>query len=215
MAIDIVLFAVLAVFLYVRLRSVLGQKTEILRTPLAERILKDNDVVIDVKAKPIDPETVFEKYPEAVRRELISIQKADARFDDKSFLKGAQSAFEEILKAFSAHDRERLKFLLSDDVYQAFESEIASHEAKKETLETTVVAIRSAEIIDAELKNSEARVTVKIRSEQTNLLKNESGEILEGNAKQTEYVNDVWTFVRDVKSKNPNWKLVSTSGDDQ
>ena len=115
-----------------------------------------------------------------------------------------------IVQAFAEGNTELLETLLNNDVYNNFLQAIRSREAEKQTLENNLVRIVSTEIIEAEKASSFANVTVKIISEQVNVTRNENGDIVSGDADHVQKVTDIWTFSRDVGSKDPNWMLIAT-----
>ena len=115
-----------------------------------------------------------------------------------------------ILTAFNAGDKKTLKELLSTEVYKNFETEIDNRKHLATTEENTLIAILSSEIKSILLEKDFARIVVEIVSEQINLLKNKSGEVIEGDPAHVNKVSEIWTFARNLNSDNPNWKLVET-----
>ena len=222
--IDIILFAMVAGFLILRLRSVLGRHKDDGRpAPRPAPVASDDNVVrlpgrteadrseaarAAPRLEPGVPETPAGPLDAAVT--LFRI--ADPAFDLAQFVKCARAAFEMILQAYSAADRKTLKQLLSDEVFTQFDSVIHERETKSETLENTLIRIVSADAVHAEMEGNVAHVTVKIVSEQVNVTKNAAGEAVEGNANHISDVTDIWTFARDLRSRDPNWKLVGTGG---
>jgi predicted lipid-binding transport protein (Tim44 family) len=135
---------------------------------------------------------------------------ANPNFDDGTFLDGAGEAFEIILAAFAKGDKRELRGLLDDTTYQSFVDEIERREGAGERLETTLVSVKDAVITEAQMAGLSARVTVKFASEQVNVTYNEADEVVAGDASRVANINDVWTFARDVRSRDPNWQLVGT-----
>ncbi len=224
---DIVFFAMLAAFLVLRLRSVLGRRTgnekehpgPFRRSEEAgddqetqEAPEKEDDKVVPMRRRTAERQAVEEQgeAEESVAATLTRLQVADPRFEPNTFLEGAQAAFGMIIDAFARGDRETLRPLLAEDVYGDFESAISQREEADETLETTIHTLQSAEITDAELEGNMARLTVTFVSDQTNVLKDSRGHITEGDPSTTETVTDIWTFARDVTAEDPNWQLVAT-----
>ena len=115
-----------------------------------------------------------------------------------------------IVNAFAASDTATLRPLLSDEVFENFDSAIKARAKAKHTLETTVVGLRSAEIIEAELQGRIALVTVKIVSEQVNVTRDADGTVVEGDPTAVAVVTDIWTFARNMRARDPNWTLVAT-----
>ena len=232
--IDIVLFAMLALFLILRLRSVLGKRTGNERrhpdpftpppTPLPGRPNAGRDAPVGELGPPArgDGDNVIsmpdrlEPAPAAGSGSgepaggLARLKERDRRFDEQQFLSGARGAFEMIIGAFAASDRKALRPLLSDEVYDNFAREIARRERDGEVLDNTIMRLVSAEIIEARVEGGNGLVTVKFVSEQTNILRRSSGEPLPGQPTGPSEVIDVWTFARDLRSSDPNWLLVAT-----
>jgi predicted lipid-binding transport protein (Tim44 family) len=210
---DIVILALVAGFILLRLRSVLGQNPE----------LPERTVVLPLKPQTVAGEAQGEQPPiveedesvmlagdEALPSRIKDIRKLDPSFSVRSFLEGAKGAFEMILDAFSKADRKTLKLLLSDAVCEQFLNDIKQRKEKNTRLEITLISINKAEIVEANTQTSHIQVTVRFTSEQVHLVRNPEGEIMEGNPSENEQVIDVWTFERDAKSGDPNWKLVAT-----
>ena len=123
---------------------------------------------------------------------------------------GAQTAFEMVVDAFAQGDTQTLLSLLSDDVYENFAAAIREREAHGQTHETTLVGVDVAEIIEADVQDHAALITVKYVSEQVNVTREADGEIADGDPSAVVRATDIWTFARDVGSSDPNWTLVAT-----
>ncbi len=209
--IDIVFFAMVAAFLVFRLRGVLGRRTGNERPPkeLGGGLRgRPNDNVIDLASarKPTQ-----EDLPEgAVGAGLVSVRSADPSFTIEDFLSGARAAFAMVVEAYAAGEKGVLKPLLSPPVYHGFSEAIDARARAGEVLDTELIAVRSAEIVDAHVDGSVANVTVRFVSEQVNLVKDVRGVILEGDPDRVTDVTDEWTFARDTRSRDPNWQLVAT-----
>ena len=141
---------------------------------------------------------------------LLSISRADPEFDVETFLSGARAAYEMIVMGFAEGNRKILKQLLNADVYEGFVSAIKEREKRGETVDASFVGIDHAKITEAELKGKCARITVKFVSSLIMATMNREGEVVDGDPKKVKRVTDVWTFAREVSSRNPNWKLVAT-----
>ena len=141
---------------------------------------------------------------------LSSVSRADARFEPEEFLQGAKAAYEMIVTAFAESNKRMLKDLLDRDVYEGFSSAIADRESRGEIVDQSFVGIERANIVEAELKGRSANVTVKFVSELISATHDRAGEIISGDPKRIKEVTDIWTFARDVSSRNPNWKLIAT-----
>jgi len=214
---DIILFAMVAAFLVLRLRSVLGRRTgnerrrEYLRGPAATG---DKVVTLGQRPAPAIAAAPVGAAPPAgtVAGGLAQIAAADPEFDATRFLDGARAAFEWILGAFAAGDKTKLRSLLSDDVYKPFSEAIDEREAAGETLETRINKIGDIDIVEAGVDGSAARVTVKLVSEQVHVLRAHDGSVVDGDPQNPVEKTDFWTFARDIKSSDPNWLLVATGG---
>lgn len=212
--IDIVLFAVLALFLIVKLGSVLGRRGE------DDTRQTDPFGISGKKAPPEDNVVTIHERPGPTPEELASmepveagvaqIRAADPSFRDREFVKGSRLAFEAILEAFAKADNNTLKSLLDNSVYENFAAAIKAREVAGHELETTIVGINESEIVRAEMDGDLARVTVRFVTEQVNALTDAAGEIIEGDPANVVKVTDVWTFCRNTKSSDPNWLLVAT-----
>lgn len=227
--IDIILFAMIAAFLILRLRGVLGRRDghegghegghesghhdpfQSGDEPEGKKSPEDDDKVISLPNRGTGKEP--ERTPDAddpLAKGLAAIWKADRTFDDVEFLAGSRVAFEMILGAYVAGDTETLKSLLSPEVYGNFAKAIHDREEAGHRLEETLVGIRSAELVEAFMEGKEAHITVKFVSEQVNAVLDSEGAVVEGNPNLVINVTDFWTFARDTSSRDPNWFLVAT-----
>jgi len=212
---DVILFAMVAAFLVLRLRSVLGRRTgnERRRELFVRRArpAAENRPTL-VEPEP-DPGVAAPAAPpaDAVAERLNQIRRADPSFDPSSFVEGARTAFEMIVGAFANGDKEALRPLLSDEVFQQFVSAIDERAAAKETLETRLLRLDNSDIIEAELLGRNAQVTVKLSSQQINVTRAMDGSIVDGDPDHPTEKTDYWTFARDTRSADPNWVLVATS----
>lgn len=227
---DLILLALIAVFIFLRLRSVLGSRdgneenrnhydpfnADDFNRPEADDGREDNVIHLPGSQKddapdPLGTGPVKEIEPDnEVQRGLADIMAEDYTFDQHSFVDGARYAFEMIVTAFAADDRETLKNLLSPEVYGNFEEAIESRKAAGETLENTLIGIKSIEITEAALKETTAQVSVRIISEQVNVTYDADGEVVEGDSNYIDTITDIWTFERDITSDSPNWYLTAT-----
>lgn len=222
--IDIIFFAMIAAFLVLRLRSVLGRRdghegkfTDPFRSRTDEKA-DDNVVPLPDRSGPLDDEVLATEPPleadddvDPLTRGLALIKRASPKFDTEEFLSGARTAFEMILGAYASGDTSTLKPLLSPEVFANFSQAIRAREQAGETLEDTLVGIKSAEIVEADVDNWIANLTIKFVSEQINVTRDENGDVVDGNPNAVIDVTDFWTFARDTKSRDPNWTLVATS----
>ena len=141
---------------------------------------------------------------------LVAILRSSPDFDPDQFLSGAKMAYEMIVTAFADGDRATLKNLLAADVYEGFVSAIAEREGREERVESTFVGVKDAKLTDAELEGRNGRLTVRFDSELISATRDKDDAVVDGDPSTVQTVRDVWTFSRDMKSRDPNWKLVAT-----
>jgi predicted lipid-binding transport protein (Tim44 family) len=223
---DIVLFAMVAAFLVLRLRSVLGKKTghqEPRQDPISRRqqdAQKDGNVVElpnrykdgpDDMAEPMDDPVANLDPNDPLASGITQIRIADSSFHPVECANGARVAFEMIVQAFAEGDTKTLENLLAEDVFENFNEAIVARREANEKLETTIIGISSADVVEAAMDGRNAMVTVKFVSEQVNVTHDAEGRVVDGDPNQVTEITDIWTFSRDTKSSDPNWKLVETS----
>jgi predicted lipid-binding transport protein (Tim44 family) len=211
---DIILFAMIAAFLVLRLRSVLGRRTgnERRRELFARRAAPVADKPANTDAAdnvtPIGP--VATRPADTVAEGLGRIRRADPSFDPAQFLEGARIAFEMIVTAFAKGDKAALRPLLSDEVFQPFARTIEERAAARESVETRDLKLDDAAIVEADMIGRTARVTVKLVSHQLTVTRAMDGSIVDGDPDHPVEKTDYWTFARDTRSSDPNWQLVAT-----
>lgn len=211
---DIIIVAMVAVFIILHLRRVLGRRTGNERPPpetSARRDQTPDDNVIQLSDRGdeeagIDPALENEPFTAG----LQAIGAADRKFDPPDFLSGARAAYEMVVTAFAAGDSEALRPLVSDDVYDNFSGAIEDRKASRQTLERTLVGIKAADFVEARLVGGIAEVTVKFVSDVLSVTRGADGEVVDGDAKTVRVVTDIWTFSRDTRSSDPNWTLIET-----
>lgn len=145
-----------------------------------------------------------------VERGLIEIGRRDPSFDPKHFVDGAKQAYEMIVTAFAEGNRQTLKNLLSEEVFEGFEAAITERESRGEQIDQSFVGIHRAEIAEASLDGSEASVTMKFLSQLITATRDAKGAVIGGDPQKVQEVTDIWTFAKDADSPNPNWALVAT-----
>jgi predicted lipid-binding transport protein (Tim44 family) len=223
-----IIFLALAVFIFLRLRSVLGQRTGRERPPFdtysprdARAQAGEKVVTLPTRQTEAGPKPIVAAEPAErwkgiaeegtpVAAGLDAIVAADPSFDAQQFIGGARAAYEMIVGAFATGDRKTLKGLLSKEVYEGFDAAIRERESRGETVETRFVSLDNADIVGAELRGSTAHVTVRFVSQLITATRDRSGNVVDGSPDRVTDVTDVWTFARDVTSRDPNWKLVAT-----
>jgi predicted lipid-binding transport protein (Tim44 family) len=225
-----IIFLALAVFIFLRLRSVLGQRTGSERPPYdraAPNVVQrtqDNNNVVPMPGAVIDQAPLAPSADVApadrwkgiaepgtpLAAGLDAIVAHDPSFDPRHFISGARSAYEMIVLAFANGDRRALKDLLSSEVYDSFEAVIKDREKHEQKTETRFVSIDKAELVSADARDRSAQLTVRFVSQMISVTRDKTGAIVDGNPDKVADITDVWTFARDVASRDPNWKLVGT-----
>jgi predicted lipid-binding transport protein (Tim44 family) len=229
-----IIFLALAVFIFLRLRSVLGQRTgrerppydpysarDAVRSPATDKIvtLPTRPPAEPAAARPVEatpPPSTTDRWKgvaeagSSVAAGLDAIVTADSAFDVKHFVTGARTAYEMIVTAFAEGDRRQLRSLLSREVFDGFDAAIGDRESRGETAETRFVSIDGSTITAAELRARTAQITIRFVSKLVSATRDRSGNVIEGSAEKVTDVTDVWTFARDVSSRDPNWKVVAT-----
>jgi predicted lipid-binding transport protein (Tim44 family) len=224
-------FLGLAVFVIIKLRSVLGTRTGFERPPeVIQREMEER------QRPPAPPENVV-PFPNGVKpppipdqpemtqadrwkglaaagtplaNGLDAIVQADPSFNARDFVGGARGAYEMIVQAYSKGDRKTLKTFLAKEVFDGFAGAITEREGRGETSETTFVSIDKADLVAAEMRDKMAHVTLSFCSKLITAVRDKTGAVVDGSAEKIADVNDIWTFARDVTSRDPNWKLVAT-----
>lgn len=211
---DIILLAMVAAFIFLRLRGVLGKRIGHEQTPpepekeQEDDLNPDDDNVIQLgDHSDGEPLSSFEMSP--IDKTLSEIKRIDRSFDKETFLQGAVSAYEYIVMSFANGDRDSLKNLLADDVYDNFERSISDREDAGQKMFTDIVAINSAELLEADLIGKTAELTVKFQTEMISRTEDEEGELISGDA-EPRTVTEIWTFSKNLKSRDPNWRLLTT-----
>ncbi len=219
---DILFFAAIAVYIFVKLREQLGKFDEDEAKQIQEKIIQkqqiisaiQNQIVSEVIAiseeqKKIDDNLTF--LLDGTSKEHFFKAIKACNISPEFFLNGAKSAFEMVIKAFSGGDLETLKFLLAEKIYLGFEQSVNARKAAQQTLISNIIAIEKAEIISAYMFASEASVTVRFVSKQINYITDNAGAIIDGRKDEITTLTDTWTFKKDITSTNPNWEIVSTN----
>ena len=237
---DIILIGLVAVFLILRLRSVLGKRTGNERPPTREPFSppapptasprvgdapsagqSGNDNVVPLPSATAPRPSLSATGPGGIRATVLptasagvaAIRAVDPAFDPIGFTAGARAAFTTIVEAFAKGDTATLRPLLDGPTYTSFEAAIRGRAERKEKAETTLIGFEASDISAAEMQGTQAVVTVRFVSEQINVLRNADGQIIDGNPNEVQKVVDLWTFRRDTKSGDPNWLLTKTESE--
>lgn len=223
-----IIFALLAVFLVWKLRSILGTRNgneKPPRNPFLERVRgkpaqAGNGKVVTLpgapespKAARVDPAQRWQGFAEPGSKAwsgLDRIAEADPAFSAPAFISGAKTAYELIITAFAAGNRDLLQSLLAKDVFDSFAAAIADRDKRGDKVDTTFVSIDEATIADADLRGKTAEITLRFAAQLITSTHDREGVLIEGSPDKVVEIKDVWTFVRDVGSHDPNWRLVAT-----
>ncbi|HSG34778.1 MAG TPA: Tim44/TimA family putative adaptor protein [Sphingomonadaceae bacterium] len=212
---EIVILAMIAAFLGLRLYSVLGRRAEHEEEPIPTRFDQPEGPAGQGQPRPAQSATPFRPrefagLPFAVDHGLRDISAADRSFDLLAFLEGAKAAYSMILEAFWKGDRELLKDLCDSDVYMSFIGAIDAREAAEETLDNRLVRIEEVEIRSAALDGKMARITLHFTADIAAVTRDKDGNVVAGSLDDAVESHDVWTFKRDVTSAEPHWLLDET-----
>lgn len=226
-----------AVVVFFKLRSVLGQKTghqepfdPFKKRPednqegstVSGKNEADDDNVIQMPGSKT-PHSEEEDDPvlEGIAKKdsktasiLEQIKTLDHSFSAGQFLDGAKAAYEMIVTGFAAGDKKSLKNLLSKEVFAGFSTAIDDRKKQGMEMTTQFIGIDETEIHKAELEGKKALITIRFVSELVSVIKDKSGKIIEGDETETQIITDIWTFERNMTSRDPNWRLVATDGDE-
>lgn len=206
----------IAAFLGMRLYSVLGQKAEHEEEAVASRLEAAERARDQARAAPkaaadlprADP--VPTGFPVAVERGLRDIAAADRRFEILAFMEGAKAAYEVILEAFWRGDKEELAQLCDRDVYESFVAAIDDRTRAGQTLDNRLIRIEESAVHSAMMDGNIARIAVRFVADIATVTRDKDGQVIAGSLNDAIESRDVWTFMRDVKSSDPNWLLDET-----
>jgi predicted lipid-binding transport protein (Tim44 family) len=212
--VEIVILAMIAVFLGLRLYSVLGRRAEHEEEPVPTRFQSGENGKAPRAALPTDvpgrPSREIAEFPAAIEQGLRDISAADRRFDLLGFLEGAKAAYAMVLEAFWRGDREELRQLCDDDVYTGFVAAIDAREAAGETLDNRLIRIEDVKVQSAMLDGKTARIAVRFVADVASIVRDKDGAVIAGSLDDAVESIDIWTFKRDVTSAAPDWLLDET-----
>ena len=208
---QLLVLAGIAVFLILRLRSVLGTRDGHEPAPSAKTGPSPRPHNLEVIEGGPDRD-ITDHVPEDSESAaaLAEMKRAEPSFGVGDFLSGARGAYEMILMAFERGDMEGVKDFLSEDVYASFAEVVANREEQGLTIEAEFIGIRDMTLANANFENSVAEITVKFVGELVSVVRGKDGEIVEGEPSKAKRQKDVWTFERSMGADDPNWRLVAT-----
>lgn len=226
MAADLVIYAIVAAALIFWLKSILGSKSGDERERENPFAPKNNQVsdnpgnVIDLPRAPnagtpmrVTKVTLMNRVrietPET-ENGLRQIAERDISFNLDRFMEGAEYAFELIVTSFAKGDRAPLKNLLAPSVYNDFDRAITDRQARAETVDTRIEAVRGMDIISATIKDNMGFIAVRFTAQETCLVRNAAGTVIAGEPDKTTTMVDIWTFGRELNSSSPVWHLYET-----
>lgn len=214
--IQLLVLAGVAIFLILRLRSVLGTRDGFEKPPVTVRDTRE-DLRREFEVIEGGPDTdITDHVPDGspAAKALVAMKMAEGDFNVSEFLRGARGAYEMILMAFERGDIEEVRGFLSEDVAEAFDEVIRSREAQGLKVEAEFNGVREVVLEEAgfDRDTGEAELTVRFVGELTSVVRNAEGEIVEGNPREIKRQRDVWSFARTMGADDPNWRLVATGG---
>ena len=212
--IDILILAMIAIFIINRLRNVLGKKTGN-ESDIVEKFtqkksgFKESTPDNVTKDKDIGSNIVDKKHHKdpKINKSINEILKIDPDFDTKSFCSGAKKAFEFILSEYCNDNMKSLEKLVSKNILASFSTQIKERGKKSEKLEITVISVKDPIIKDIRMQKNKATIKLFFDSEQVQLTRNKNNEVVDGDSNQILSITENWTFSKDMKSKDPNWTL--------
>jgi len=213
--IEIVILAMIAAFLGLRLYSVLGRRAEHEEESVPTRFERSGESA-PIRPAPAPaaelprPAQEMGNLSAAAEQGLREITAADRRFDLASFLEGAKGAYAMVLEAFWRGDKEELRELCDDDVYQSFVDAIAAREDAGETLDNRLVRIEDVSVHSAELSGRTARISVAFVADIAAITRDRNGVVVAGSLDDAIESRDIWTFARKVSSNEPAWLIEET-----
>lgn len=234
MPVDLLFYAVIAVVLVMWLKNTLGTKTgserdrsEILdqlreRQQESQRQQQDTGRIIDITDRVQEEDSSAPRPPlEGVEieggadtaQDILEFVRANPSFDLKHFISGAREAFPMIVESFAKGDLRTLKMLLSEGVYSSFEQAIEDRKVKGETVVTDVLAVKTCRILGVRKVDRMTYLKLRFIADETIAIRDREGNVISGHPDKIVTMNDVWTFGRDMKSKDPTWYLYETSDD--
>ncbi|MEM1195924.1 MAG: Tim44/TimA family putative adaptor protein [Pseudomonadota bacterium] len=215
--VEIIILAMIAAFLGLRLYSVLGRRAEHEEESVPQRFEGTENHSGAAQSQPQQSAPAPSPRPAqldgvmpAVERGVREIASADNRFELNSFMEGARSAYEMVLEAFWAGDRDTLRDLCDDDVFDGFSGAIDAREEAGETLENSLIRVEETRVHSASLDGRVARISVLFVADIAAVTRDKDGAVVAGSLDDAIESRDVWTFTRDVRSKDPNWILDET-----
>lgn len=219
---DLIFLGMIAVFILLRLRNVLGTRTGHEKPPEDVRPGRTGPVTgqkegaviaLPRRGGPGAGDAGLSPAEIRLRQSLTEIALADPQFDADDFVDGARQAYEMIIIGFAQGNRDLLRGMVGEEVFANFDAAITARQAAGQTMETRLAAISDAHISHATLRGKMAEVTVKFTADLVSCVKDSAGELVQGHPSLPQQVSELWTFARDTVADDPNWSLIATSAD--
>ncbi|WP_420004633.1 Tim44/TimA family putative adaptor protein [Arenibacterium sp. LLYu02] len=211
--IELLVLAGIAVFLILRLKSVLGTREGFEKPPLARPEPRSPQRKFEViEGSPDDDIVAYVAEGSPQAQALAAMKRAEPTFHVAEFVQGARGAYEMILMGFETGELDGIQPFISDEIFQSFVDAVSAREDQGLTIEAEFIGVRETAIADAtfDTATSTAEITVRFVGELTSVVRNREGEVVEGDAKSVKRQKDTWTFARQMGRDDPNWLLVAT-----
>lgn len=214
--IQLLVLAGIALFLILKLKSVLGTREGFEKPPAqaaqSDREQKKGPKLEVIEGGPDRDITDHVKEDSPAAKALAAMKAAEPSFVVEEFVQGARGAYEMILMGFERGDLQAIKPFLSDEVFETFEEVVKAREKQGLTIEASFIGVKETTLTKAKFLKTKSRgeVTVRFVGELTSVVRDKAGDIIEGNANEVKRQKDVWTFARNMGSNDPNWILVAT-----
>lgn len=223
---DIIILAAIAAFIMFRLNKQLGQVNEEEREKLKKDAARRQAQMIEIQKKILDDaaktlKVVGDSTSEGAKTQNIDAISEEVKksflenivrcgTDAESFINGAKSAFEMVIKAFSQDEKDVLKSLLSQKIYDSFNAAIEDRKSQNQKLITNVIAVDKAEVMSSSVSSNKVQITLRISSQQINYITDLADNVIKGDKNQIENISDVWTFEKDINSASRSWIITAT-----
>jgi len=215
--IQLLVLAGIALFLLLKLKSVLGTREGFEKPPAAAPDSPPRNPRPQLEVIEGGPDRDITDHVEEgsdTAKALAAMKKADPDFSVSEFLQGARGAYEMILMAFERGQLDSIVPFLSEDVLEAFSEVVDARDAQGLTVEANFIGVREISLVGAEFDEATrlGEVTIKFVGELNSIVRDRAGDIIEGGKNEVKRQKDIWTFARTMGSNDPNWKLVATGG---
>lgn len=215
--VDILILAMIAVFILNRLRNVLGKRTgneeDIIRNLKSRKtkIKESRPDIEETQNSSVENQSILHENPE-INKGLLKIKKIDESFELGDFIEGSKKAFEYILKAYSSNNLKSLKSLLDEKIFNEYSKYVNDRLKKKEQLKITIIGVKEPRILSVKVDKSDScLIDIRYESEQIHVTTNDKGETIDGDNNQILNIVEKWSFSKKLNSKSPIWTLLKIS----